>query len=295
MRIFSFNFWFFQLPLWCFLIFLIWFIPWVFLLYSGILIYFPYKEDGKSRFLRISGPVAGAFTNNWASQKDIPNSCRAALVASEDARFYEHIGVDFEFLQKSLVENKRTHKTMRGGSTITQQLVKNAFLSRKKSYIRKIREVIGALALNVIMSKDKQIEWYFNIVEFGPNTYGIENAAQRYFKMNAKKLSPAQCVALIAILPSPKKWNQSLEKKRLTDFFVQRYKKIFINMENMALISRKELLLVQNMNLGYSQSNSILQKSPTNQKLPEKPRETQSIISNESSDDVENDEDNNDE
>ena len=182
----------------------------MFLLYSGILIYFPYKEDGLSRYLRITGPVTSIFTNNWASQKDIPSSCRAALVASEDTRFYEHNGVDFESLQRSMTVNKRARKTMRGGSTITQQLVKNAFLSRKKSYTRKTREVFGALALDVIMPKDKQIEWYFNIVEFGPNIYGIENAAQRYFKINAKKLSPAQCVALVAILPSPRKWNQSL-------------------------------------------------------------------------------------
>ena len=294
MRIFSFNFWFFQLPLWCFLIFLLWFIPWVFLLYSGILIYFPYKEDGISRYLRITGPVTSIFTNDWASQKEIPVSCKAALVASEDARFYEHNGVDFESLQKSLTENKKSRKTKRGGSTITQQLVKNAFLSRKRSYTRKTREVVGALALDMIMPKDKQIDWYFNIVEFGPNTYGIENAAQRYFKIDAKKLSPAQCVALVAILPSPKKWNQSLEKKRLTDFFVQRYKKISINMVDMSLISRKELRLVQNMDLGFSQKSSYSLRNPQKQRAIE-PKEIPDVTSNESSEDEENDGDINDE
>lgn len=294
MRIFSFNFWFFQFPLWCFLIFLFWFIPWVFLLYSGILIYFPYKEDGVNRYLRITGPITSIFKNKWASQKDIPNSCKAALVAAEDTHFYEHNGVDFESLQKSMTENKRIRKTKRGGSTITQQLVKNAFLSRRRSYTRKTREIIGALVLDVIMPKNKQIEWYFNIVEFGPNTYGIANAAQRYFKIDVKKLTPAQCVALVTILPSPKKWNQSLEKKRLTNFFIQRYKKIYINMVDMQIATRKEVLLVQNMDLGFMQRKLILKQDSAKQKVIE-PKEIPGVISNESLEDEENDENINDE
>lgn len=133
MRIFSFNFWFFQLPLCCFLVFLIWFIPWVFLLYSGILVYFPYKEDGVTRFIRLTGPLTSIFTKQWSTEKNIPNSCRAALIASEDSRFYEHNGVDLDRLKKIMKENRRSRSIKRGGSTITQQLVKNAFLSRKKA------------------------------------------------------------------------------------------------------------------------------------------------------------------
>lgn len=290
MRIFSFYFWFFQLPLWCFLIFLLWFIPWVFFLYSGILIYFPYKEDGITRYIRVTGPVTGFYTKEWASLKEIPVSCKAALVASEDSRFYAHNGIDFDSLKKNMFDHKKTHKTKRGGSSITQQLVKNGFLSREKSYTRKTREIIGALILDAMMTKEKQLEWYFNIVEFGPNTYGLENAAQKYFKIDAKKLTPAQCVALVTILPSPRKWNQSLEKKQLTDFFTQRYKKISINMVNMGLLSRKELYLVQNMNLGFPQHNHMTQQLPSKQKLIE-PKESLEVSSNESSDDEENDDD----
>ncbi|APJ02831.1 biosynthetic peptidoglycan transglycosylase [Silvanigrella aquatica] len=290
MRLFSFYFWLFQFPLWTFLIFLVWFTPWVFLLYSGILIYFPYKEDGTSRYLRVTGPVTGTLLNNWASSKDIPRSCQVALVASEDARFYDHNGVDFQSLRKNLSENKKSRKIKRGGSTITQQLVKNAFLSRNKNYIRKTREVLGALALDAIMTKEKQIEWYFNVVEFGPNLYGIEEASQRYFKVNTKKLTPAQCVALVAILPSPKKWNQSLEKKILTQFFVQRYKKISINIVNMGLLSKKDLLLVQNMNLGFSSQTTSTTQLPTKQKKIV-PQEAPLAPSNESLDDEENDDD----
>lgn len=286
MRIFSFNFWFFQLPLWCFLIFLLWFIPWVFLLYSGVLIYFPYKEDGATRYIRITGPITSVFSTTWISQKEIPNSCKAALVASEDARFYEHNGVDFESLQKVIKENKKSLKNKRGGSTITQQLVKNAFLSRNRSYVRKTREVIGSLMLDAIMSKDKQIEWYLNIVEFGPDTYGIENASQRYFKIDAKKLSPSQCVALIAILPSPKKWNQSLEKKRLTNFFIQRYKKISFNIMEMQIATRKEKQLIHNMDFAFIPKPQITRQTP----VPEKQIESKEILGDDSNESIEDQE-----
>ncbi|MBX9837992.1 MAG: transglycosylase domain-containing protein [Silvanigrellaceae bacterium] len=290
MRIFSFNFWFFLLPLWCFLIFILWFIPWVFLLYSGLLIYFPYKDDGVTRYLRITGSITSIFSTSWTPKRDIPNSCKAALVASEDARFYQHNGVDFESLKKILNENKKSLKTKRGGSTITQQLVKNAFLSRNRSYVRKTREVIGALLLDAVMSKENQIEWYLNIVEFGPNTYGLEEASRRYFKVDSKKLSPSQCVALIAILPSPKKWNQSLEKKRLTQFFIQRYKKIYFNILEMQIASRKEKQLIQNMDFGFVPRSQITQQVPKPEIIIE-PKEIQGDASNESIDDQDNNDD----
>ena len=270
------------------------FIPWVFLLYSGILFYFPYKEDGITRYLKITGPVTSMFSDSWISQKEIPNACKASLVASEDTRFYQHYGVDFDSLQKIIIENKSKKKIKRGASTITQQLVKNAFLSRKKSYIRKSREVIGALFLNAIMSKEKQIEWYFNIVEFGPNTYGIEEASRRYFKIDSRKLSPAQCVALVAILPSPKKWNQSLEKKRLTNFFIQRYKKISFNIMEMHLATKKEKQLIQNMDFGFAQKNQVTKQIPKKETIVA-PVEIQGEASNESIEDSDNDEEANNE
>nr|BFD33298.1 hypothetical protein GTC16762_29160 [Pigmentibacter ruber] len=252
MRIFSFYFWVLQLPLVVIFFFFVWFIPWVFVLHLGFLIYFPYKEDGLTRFFRITGPVIGIFSKTWVNKKEIPNACKAALIASEDGKFYQHNGIDIESIQKIVKDKSKATKQKRGGSTITQQLVKNAFLSRDRSYIRKTRELIGAILLDATIAKDKQIEWYLNIVEFGPNTYGLENAAQRYFKIDAKKLSPSQCVALIAILPSPKKWNQSLEKKKLTQFFIQRYRQISNNIIEMHIASRKEKIDIKQMNLGFS-------------------------------------------
>lgn len=263
MRIFSFYFWFIQLPLVLFFFFIVWFIPWIFVLHFGILFYFPYRDDGKTRFLRITGPAVSLFSKSWVNGKSIPNACKAALIASEDTHFYEHNGVDFKSINKIVKNKKASQQKKRGGSTITQQLVKNAFLSRDRNYVRKAREVVGALLLDATLAKDRQIEWYLNVVEFGQNTYGLENAAQRYFKVSAPQLSPAQCVALITILPSPRKWNQSLENKKLTHFFIQRYKQISTNLLEMNIASTKEKIDISHMNLGFNMKKELGNKKVT--------------------------------
>lgn len=307
MRIFSFYFWFLQLPLVLIFFFIIWFIPWVFVFHLGILFYFPYKDDGQTRFLRITGPVAGLFSKAWVNRKQIPNSCKAALIAAEDSRFYQHNGVDFESIQKIVKEKNKSLKQKRGGSTITQQLIKNAFLSRDRNYLRKTREVLGAVLLDATLAKEKQLEWYLNIVEFGPNTYGLESAAQRYFKVDAAKLTPAQCVSLIAILPSPRKWNQSLEKKNLTHFFIQRYKQISSNVYEMQIATRKEKAIISQMNLWYGtkkeniiidntnkNNEKILEKQPENtvEQIPDQnlieSKESETVNNQQSENNVEN-------
>ncbi|BBH52013.1 biosynthetic peptidoglycan transglycosylase [Fluviispira sanaruensis] len=269
MKVFSTSFWFIKLPLFCFVAFILWFIPWVFLLYSGLLIYFPYESDGKSRYIRITGPVVSVFSpQSWSSYNEIPKTCKAALIAAEDNRFYQHKGVDFESLKMSFITNQKIGKKKRGGSTITQQLVKNAFLSRKKSYLRKSREIMGAFILDGIMLKDQQLEWYFNVVEFGPKIYGLENAAQKYFNTEAKRLTPSQCIALVAIIPSPKKWNQSLVTQKPTSFFVQRYKKILNTIQKMGILNNKDLVIARNYEAikGKEQlDNALLNKT----KLPD--------------------------
>ncbi|MFZ9521769.1 MAG: biosynthetic peptidoglycan transglycosylase, partial [Silvanigrellaceae bacterium] len=110
----------------------------------------------------------------------------------------------------------------RGGSIITQQLSKNAFLSRERSYIRKAREIVGAILLDATSTKDMQLNWYFNIVEFGPNIYGIKDAAQFYFKKAPSALSQRECASLVAILPSPNKWNKSLKAGAPSGFLAAR-------------------------------------------------------------------------
>lgn len=241
--------------IWAAVLFWVWFIPWVLVFKLGALIYFPYEPNGHDRFIRITGPIVGIFSKSWIRGKNIPPFCKQALVAAEDTNFYDHYGIDLDGIIKSYKINKRSNKMRRGGSTITQQLVKNAFLSRNKSYLRKVREIVGALLLNLTMSKDSQLTWYFNIIEFGPNIYGMENASKAYFKKEAKYLTPSQCLALVTVIPAPKKWNRSLANKNLTPFFVHRYNKILTNIKEMSLAKNKEVYLAQQMHLWESGKN----------------------------------------
>ncbi len=245
----KYSYWFIRLPLCSAVLFVMWFIPWVFVLKLGTLFYFPYEPNGSDRYLSVTGPLVGLISNRWIPGNNIPEFCKQAAVAAEDGKFYEHYGIDIESIQSTLKANKRAKKIKRGGSTITQQLVKNAFLSRNKSYIRKSREIAGAVLLNLIMSKDSQLTWYLNIIEFGKNIYGIEDAAHFYFKKDARFLTPSQCLALTTIIPSPKKWNKSLLNKNLSPFFLRRYHVILNNMKDMALAKSKNIYLAQEINL----------------------------------------------
>lgn len=214
-----------------------WFMPWVFVFHTGLLVYFPYEPDGVQRYVRITGPLSKPFHDEWVGSQHIPKNCKNALVSAEDTRFFDHPGIDVESLEKNYDLNKK-RKRDRGGSTITQQLVKNAFLSRKRSYLRKAREIAGALALDLIVSKDTQLTWYFNVVEFGPRLYGLSAAAKKYFNKKPKDLSLKECVSLVAILPSPNKWNASLTKKTTTSFMAKRTRIIESRMRALGFLAR---------------------------------------------------------
>lgn len=195
----------------------LWFIPWVWSFYCGFIVYFPYEPDNQSRYVRMTGPLLDLLEDDiWVTSKEIPTSCKEALIAAEDMRFYEHYGVDLDSIEKARAKNQRAGKTKWGASTITQQLVKNAFLSRKRSYVRKAREMVGAVILDAIMTKDQQLTWYFNIVEFGPLIYGLHDAAHYYYKKPPAKLTRRECVLLVSLLPSPNSSGRHLRAQTLS-------------------------------------------------------------------------------
>lgn len=178
--------------------------------YFGLVVYFPYEANGHDRFIRATGPLLNLIQSDgpWVSDDEIPKSCKRALIAAEDVRFYEHMGIDPKSIELAIAKNNKRGKITWGASTITQQLVKNAFLSRTRSYLRKAREMTGAILLDIIMSKDRQLVWYFNIVEFGPRVYGLKAAADFYYRKSPKKLTSAECHELVSLLPSPKRLSQ---------------------------------------------------------------------------------------
>jgi len=218
-----------------------WFVPWSFVLHLGVLVYFPYRPDGRTRYVRVTGPVAARLGAEWTPRAEIPQAMVAAVIAAEDVRFHQHYGIDWEAVRLSMKANERAGQTRYGGSTITQQLVKNAFLSRTRSYLRKAREAAGALLLDRIMAKDTQLLWYLNVIEFGPDVYGIQRAARHYFRKSARDLTPAECIELAVIIPSPNRWNCSIVTGRCTLFFQKRYSSLCDGISVLGLLDRTEL------------------------------------------------------
>lgn len=204
---------------------LLWFTPWVFLLKIGTVRYLAYEPDSNTRFLRIVGPDS-AEANEWTPKEDVSEECRAALIAAEDLRFYSHYGIDLNTMWSAIHRNWKKERIAWGGSTITQQIVKNIFLSREKTLLRKVREIVGALVLDRIMDKDTQLIWYLNIAEFGPHLYGIGAAARYYYRESPKELSLPQCVALFSLLPDPVQSNQSFRVGKIPQKLLDRQRAI---------------------------------------------------------------------
>lgn len=143
----------------------------------------------------------GALKKKWLPIGEISDQMVLAVVASEDQNFYSHSGFDFRELQKALDSKK---KKKRGASTITQQVAKNVFLWQGRSYLRKALEVWFTILIELIWSKERILEVYLNVAETGDMTFGVEAAAQRYFKIPAAKLSRSQAARIAAVLPNPK-------------------------------------------------------------------------------------------
>ncbi|WP_269020981.1 biosynthetic peptidoglycan transglycosylase [Bartonella sp. F02] len=140
------------------------------------------------------------YKREWVELSDIAFSIPAGVVMSEDGQFCRHAGVDWMTLLTIVKENK---EPLRGGSTITMQMVKNLFLWPSRSYVRKVFEIVYSLFADFILPKRRIMEIYLNIAEWGPGIYGIEEAALYYFNQSAQTLTVKQAAALVASLPNP--------------------------------------------------------------------------------------------
>ncbi len=140
---------------------------------------------------------------NWISFEQIPDLFKNAVRITEDSSFYWHKGVDFEEIKESIKKNFREKRLARGGSTITQQLAKNLYLSTEKNLVRKIKEYWIARQLEKALSKDRIFELYLNVIEFGPGIFGVQAASQHYFKLDVSELTIEQVIRLTAIIPRP--------------------------------------------------------------------------------------------
>jgi monofunctional biosynthetic peptidoglycan transglycosylase len=180
--------------------------------------------------------VVGPRNPQWTPYGAIPPALKKAVVASEDANFYAHEGVDYEAIREAIKTDLQKGKFVRGGSTITQQLAKNLFLTREKTLIRKVKEIVLARRIDDALSKSRILELYLNVVEFGPMVYGVGHAAHYYFGKHTSALSVRECAFLASMLPGPKIYNPY----RKMDRVMRRSDRILRRMVAARMISREE-------------------------------------------------------
>src|SRR5260221_140934 len=173
--------------------------------------------DARLDALRQKDPKA-TLEQRWMPYQRISNELKRAIIIAEDAKFVEHDGFDWEGIQRALEKNQRRGKIVAGGSTITQQLAKNLFLSGERSLMRKGQEAILASMLEATMSKRRIFEIYLNVVEWGENVFGADAAARYYFGVNAATLDSVQAARLAAMLPRPRYYDRNRESPYLTNY-----------------------------------------------------------------------------
>ncbi len=158
----------------------------------------------------------------WVPLSRISPSLRQAVVAAEDALFFTHEGFDWEGIKVAAKYNLEAGEFKRGGSTITQQLAKNLYLSAERSLIRKAREALITRSLEHHLTKERILELYLNVAEWGQGVYGAEAAARHHFKKSARDLTANEAAWLAAILPSPRRY----DPLRKTTFLTRRHNRI---------------------------------------------------------------------
>lgn len=173
--------------------------------------------DDRLAVLREKNPSA-KLKHKWVDYKNISNHLKRAVIASEDAKFNEHEGFDWDGIQKAYEKNIKKGKIVAGGSTISQQLAKNLFLSTERTPWRKVQEGVITVMLEKMMSKKRILEIYLNVIEWGNGVFGAEAAARHYFGGSARGLSSYQAARLAAMIPNPRYY----DKHRSTRYLARR-------------------------------------------------------------------------
>jgi monofunctional biosynthetic peptidoglycan transglycosylase len=153
--------------------------------------------------LQIKKPDA-ELRHRWVPYNRVSNNLKRALIAAEDSKFLDHEGFDWEGIQKAYEKNQKKGRVVAGGSTISQQLAKNLFLSSRKVFWRKAEEAVITVMLEKMMSKRRILEIYMNVIEWGNGVFGAEAAARHYYKTSASALSAKQSAKLASMVPNPR-------------------------------------------------------------------------------------------
>jgi monofunctional biosynthetic peptidoglycan transglycosylase len=173
--------------------------------------------EARLESLREKDP-GSALEHKWMPYARISDELKRAIITAEDQKFVEHDGFDWEGIQRALEKNQRRGRIVAGGSTITQQLAKNLFLSGERTLLRKGQEAVLASMLEATMSKRRIFEIYLNVVEWGENVFGAEAACRHYFGAGSADLQPEQAARLAAMLPRPRYYDRYRESSYLATY-----------------------------------------------------------------------------
>ncbi|CAN5251939.1 hypothetical protein BH09MYX1_BH09MYX1_42850 [soil metagenome] len=187
--------------------------------------------------LRTTGPGEP----DWTDVDDISPFMQVAVLTTEDGSFYRHHGFNHSAIRASLIANVKAGKFVRGASTITMQLAKNLFLTREKTVSRKLEELVLADYLEKTFRKEDLMELYLNVIEFGPDLYGVRDAATHYFGRRPDELNLAECLFLSSLLPNPKGYHKMYDKGLVSPYWITRIHQLMEVAEKNGKISPKEL------------------------------------------------------
>lgn len=191
----------------------------LFLLYQfwvlGCLLWWKMSNPGNTSFMNIRlGEMRQKQPNAYLQQEWVPyarisRNLKAALIAAEDGKFRDHHGFDWDGIQKAVEKNQKKGRFVAGGSTISQQLAKNLFLSPNRSLFRKGEEVAITVMMETVMDKQRIFEIYLNVIEWGNGIFGAEAAAKHYFGIHASQLDAYQAAKLAAMVPAPRFYDRN--------------------------------------------------------------------------------------
>jgi monofunctional biosynthetic peptidoglycan transglycosylase len=188
-----------------------------------------FMED-RLEVLQQKNPDA-VLRHQWVPYERISVHLKRALIAAEDAKFLDHEGFDWEAIQKAYERNLKKGKVVAGGSTISQQLAKNLFLSGRRTPWRKVEEALITLMIENVMSKRRIFEIYLNIIEWGNGVFGAQAAARYYYGTSAANLGPEQAARLAAMVPKPRFYDKVRETpllERRTGIILERMSQVSV-------------------------------------------------------------------
>lgn len=195
----------------------------------------------------VSGPrgtgmrwTLGSSNPDYHPLSKISRHLKAAFIVAEDGRFYQHDGFDSRLLRLAFVSNLKENRILRGASTISQQLVKNVFLSHQRTFARKFQEAVLTWRLEQVVDKQRILELYLNLVELGPSIYGVAQASRHYFGTSPRNLSPLQAAHLAALTPSPRYLSNQFRERKPGLAWTQKLQMLLRMMRRRGTLSRKE-------------------------------------------------------